>query len=103
MTKREAAKELGSVMDKWLDFYYWAYLQLEMQGGWSQERLTEVLVNHKRADDRLNAFHKELEEQDIKMREKGATDDEVNAYFRSRDDELHKLVAAWRSLDGLSE
>jgi len=102
MTKWEAAKKLESVMDNWLDFDYWAYLQLIMRDEWSQECMAEVLENHKKAEEHLNAFRTEIGDQGNKMRERGAGAAEINAYFRSRDGELQKLVTAWRSLDGLS-
>ena len=101
MTKREAAKDLGKSMDTWLDFEYWAYLQLEARGEWSQERMTEVLENHRRAGRRMNEYNAKTYEQAEKMRGAGLTSEAISAYYRSRHDEQYKLLTAWRSLNGL--
>ena len=103
MTKWEAVKELEKVMDTWLDFEYWAYCQLEMRGEWTQERMAEVVENHKRAEQRLNEFQAEVITQLLNMKDAGATEEEIDAFNRSMDDERERLVKAWRSLEGLPE
>ena len=103
MTKWEAVKELEKVMDTWLDFEYWAYCRLEMRGEWSQERMTEVLKNHERAEKRLNEYTAQNLARQLEMKVAGATPEEIDAYDRSTWDDHNRLVAAWRSLDGLPE
>lgn len=103
MTKWEATRDLQEIMDKWIDFGLWAYLQLEMRGEWSQERMKEVLENHERAELRKNEYKTETLDQMQKLHDAGATKEEINSYSLSRQDELTKLVNAWRSLEGLAE
>ena len=90
-------------MDTWIDFDCWAYLQLEMRGECSQERMAEVCENHKRAEQRKNEYQEETRNQMIKMEEGGSSDAEIVAYNRSKWEGLDKLVTAWRSLEGLKE
>jgi len=101
VTKWEAAKDLQTVMDQWLDFDYWSYLQLEMRGEWSQERIAEVAENHERAERLLNEHQAKISARMSEMRDTGATSDEINAYRRTTRDERDRLVKAWRSLDGI--
>ena len=103
MTKWEAVKKLEEIMDRWIDFDLWAYLQLEMRGEYSDGRMAEVLNNHERAELRLNELRAEIDGQAKKMEEDGAAAAEINAYTLTRGGELHGLVTAWRSLDGLPE
>jgi GTP1/Obg family GTP-binding protein len=74
-----------------------------MRGEWSQERIDETLKNHERAEKRLKEHKEEVRNRADEMRKGGASPDEINQYYRSRDKELKKLVKAWRSLDGLPE
>ena len=103
MTKWEAAKELEQVMDIWLDFDYWAYCQLEMRGEWSNERMSEVIENHERAERALIEYREQTDREADRMETAGATGPEIQAYFNSRHPEQWKLLCAWRSLDGLPE
>jgi len=103
MTEQEAVKELEKVINKWLDFDYWAYLQLEMRGEWSQERMAEVLKNHERAEKRFAEFQAENIARQSEMEAAGATPEEIDAYDRTTWDERNRLVTAWRSLEGLPE
>jgi len=103
MTKWEAIEDLKGIMDGWLNFECWAYLQLEIRGEWSNERMHEVLQNHKRAKRRKIEYQNETRKGMREMREIGASTEEINAYSRSRAPGLQKLVSAWRSLDGLPE
>ena len=100
MTKYEAAKELEGIFDGWIDFHFWAYLQLELRIEYSQKRMREVLENHKKAELKLNKYRAKTEKQQNKMRESGASIDEINAYGMARHKEQYRLLSAWRSLDG---
>ena len=103
MTKWDAVKHLEGIMNTWIDFEYWAYLQLEMRGEWSNERMHAVLENHERAWQRMNKFKEEIRNEVTRMIAAGSTAEEANRYSMSRADERAKLVAAWRSLDGVPQ
>jgi len=101
MTHLEALIELKKGADTWMDFPYWAYLQLEKRGEWSDVRMNEVLANHERAGNRMNEYEAETSLQAAIMRRDGATDDEIWAYRDSRHEGKKALLDAWRSLEGL--
>ena len=103
MTKWQAVKDLEGIMDNWMDFTYWAYLQLEMRGEWSQERMREVLENHKKAGKRLREYRNNTEKGVREMESTGVTEEEIIAYRTARHKEHYRLLTAWRSLDGLPE
>jgi len=102
MTKWQAVGELEKIFDRWLDFDFWAYLQIEMRGEWSDERMQQVMDNHKRAELKLRQYRAEVDKKQLEMRAAGATLREINDYANvTRGEELHRLVTAWRSLEGL--
>jgi hypothetical protein len=103
MTKWEAMQQLQTIMDRWIDFEEWAYLQLEMRGEWSDERQLEVEENHKTAEKRRVEFEAETWRNMEEMKSRGATAEEIDGYHRTRWPEHDKLVTAWRSLDGAAE
>ena len=103
MTKWQAVEGLEEVFEKWIDFRCWAYLQLEMRGEWSEERLRQVLDNHERAEQRMKQCKKEIYSDELRMRYNGANREECIACFNNNPkwEEHAKLITAWRSLDGL--
>ena len=101
MTRWQAQEELERRTGVWMDFPYWAYLQLEKRGEWSDVRMSEVLANHERAGNRREEYESETSLQTARMRRDGATDDEIRAYRDSRHVGQKALLDAWRSLEGL--
>jgi len=103
MTIWQATEELKQVFDKWFNFEYWAYLQLEIRGEYSQERMSEVCENHKRAEMQLNEFQTMVSDNMQKMLDLDESKEAVNNYSLSVQKERDKLVNAWRSLEGTPE
>jgi hypothetical protein len=102
MTITEAQEELKTANHVWLDFDYWACLQLYARGLDGKEYVKKMqLVRklHAKREAELKAFQENLHYEDEKMEQAGATCEEINAFYRSRDKELQRLMTAWRSLD----
>ena len=87
------------ILDHWIDFGFWAILQLDMREEFSLDRADEVMMLHKEREERLEAFKREEHMQVEEMEKAGKTGAEINAYTRTRDAERYRLVQEWRSLD----
>jgi hypothetical protein len=104
MTISEAQEELRKITYQWFDFKYWACMQLYARGlesnGKEYNRRMDLAVQlHRVREAELEAFRERMDYEALKMEQAGATCEEVNAFYRSQDKELEKLVSAWRSLD----
>jgi hypothetical protein len=102
MTITEAQEELETSKYVWLDFDYWACLQLYARGLDGKEYVEKIqLVKklHKKREAELKAFQENLNYEDEKMEQAGATCEEINNFRSSHRKELQKLMTAWRSLD----
>jgi hypothetical protein len=102
MTITEAKEELETGKYIWLDFNYWACLQLYARGLGGKEYVQKMqLVQklHKKREAELNAFQANLDYEGEKMSQAGATCEEINNSRLSQWEALRKLVEAWRSLD----
>jgi hypothetical protein len=101
--KAQALEQLEQIKHQWIDFQYWASLQLNARGFTGTEDYSKKLglaeQLHEAREAELKAFNERMEYEVLKMRHEGADSKEINAYRRSRGEELHKLVTAWRSLD----
>jgi hypothetical protein len=102
MTISQAQDELKKINNQWFDFDYWLCLQLHARGFGGKEytkRFALAKQLHKKREAELKAFNENLNYEELKMEQAGATCEESNAFFRSHDKELDELVEAWRSLD----
>jgi hypothetical protein len=104
MTSNEAQEHLRKITYQWIDFDYWALLQLYARGleedGKEYTRRMDLAVQlHKVREAELKVFKERMHYEELKMEQAGATCEESNAFYRSHDKELERLVTAWRSLD----
>jgi hypothetical protein len=102
MTAFEAWKRLETGMYVWLDFDWWASLQLYakgLDGAEFVQKIELVCLLHEKREAELKAFKAKQEYEVEKMKQDGATLKEINDFRSLRRDELQKLVKAWRSLD----
>jgi hypothetical protein len=102
MTITEAQEELKTSRYVWLDFDYWACLQLYARGldGKAYVQKNQMVRQlHKKREAELKAFQENLKYEAEKMEQAGASYEEINKFHLSHREELQKLVTAWRSLD----
>jgi hypothetical protein len=95
MTKTGARLELQTIIDRWIDFDEWAYLQLEAKGEWSSDRQIEAEEFHKEAERKLREFEDETMKLMTEVKKSGG---DWDTYHRSRWPEQRKLVNDWRRL-----
>jgi hypothetical protein len=102
MTIMEAQEELKKIKYQWIDFDYWACLQLSAKGFDGNEyvkRMSLATRLHKARETELKAFHERMDYETEKMIQGGATSEEINMYYRSQDRKLKELVTVWRNLE----
>jgi hypothetical protein len=100
----EAQDELKKITYQWLDFTYWASLQLYARGldsdGKEYTRRMELAIQlHKAREAELEAYRERKYYEVMKMELSEVSGKEINAFLRSRQEEGKKLLDAWRSLD----
>jgi hypothetical protein len=99
MKSNEAMNILkNDILSEWLDFDWWATLQLVRRGEYSPEKMNQVCTLHKEREARMKAYDEEEERQVEKMYKAGKTTEEINLYLCSQHDERYLLVKEWRSL-----
>jgi hypothetical protein len=99
----QAKEQLKTIDHQWIDFGYWSSLQLHLRGFEGTEDFSKKMKFaeelHELREIELKVFHARMAYTAHRMWQEGAANEEVNAFYRSHDKKLGRLVTAWRSLD----